>query len=432
MGEEKREGREELRVGNLACDTHIFVVFLSLFTIFTLFTLISCPIFYSAFSLYYLTIMEMNKAAWLSAKCGLLEVKEAPSIAPTSHQIIVKNAAVAINPIDWCKQLMGNLMLSWIKYPFILGTDCAGQVVQIGDAVTRFKPGDRVLAHAIGMDPTVNNSSEGSFQSFVVIHDNMASPIPEWMSYEQACVLPLGLSTAACALFQKDFLALDKPGIAHPDYSNASDHPRKVVLVWGGSTSVGSNAIQLARAAGYDVIATSSPHNFEYMDRLGASTTFNYKSERAVQDITKFLSQKTIAGAIAIGNGSTEACIDILSKTSGTKFVAQISFPFPPKIPSTNFEFMSAVAGLVWSNIFIFIKSKVSGVKTKMVFGSTLAHNEIGSMIYQEFLPKALEEGRFLPAPDHIVVGNGLERIQEAMNRHMHEGVSAGKYVVTI
>lgn len=323
-------------------------------------------------------------------------------------------------------------MLSWIKYPFILGTDCAGTVVQIGDAVTRFKIGDRVLAHAIGMDPTVNKSAEGAFQKFVAIQDNMVSQIPEWMAYEEACVVPLGLSTAACALFQKDFLALDKPGTAHPDDLNVPNHPRKVVLVWGGSTSVGCNAIQLAKAAGYDVIATSSPHNFEYMHMLGASTTFSYKSETVVQDITKVLSQKTVAGAIAIGNGSTEACMDILSKTRGTKFVTQVSFPFPPKIPSTNAEFIRALAGLLWSNIFIFIKSKISGVKTKIVFGSALAHNEVGEMIYQDFLPDALNEKRFLPAPNPIVVGNGLERIQEAMNRHMHQAASAGKYVVTI
>ncbi|CAG8323998.1 unnamed protein product [Penicillium salamii] len=376
--------------------------------------------------------MDLNEAAWLPAKCAPLQVKQAPFTAPAAHQIVVKNAAVAINPVDWCKQLMGNMMFSFVKYPFILGNDCAGTVAQVGDAVSRFKIGDRVLAHAIGMDPNVNQPTEGAFQKFAIIRDNMAALIPEWMSFEEACVLPLGLSTAACALFQKDFLALNNPDIANLGTLDAPDSPREVLLVWGGASSVGSNAIQLAKAAGYEVIATASPHNFDYIHKLGANEAFNYQSETVVKDIIEALADKKVAGAIAIGNGSAEACIDILSRTRGNKFVVQISFKFPPKVPSTAFGFVHAMAGLVWSNIAIFLKSKISGVKTNMVFGSTLAHNEVGNLIYRDFLPGALEEKKYQAAPKAVLVGNGLEQIQEAMNRHMNTGASAEKYVVSI
>jgi NADPH:quinone reductase-like Zn-dependent oxidoreductase len=65
---------------------------------------------------------------------------------------------------------------------------------------------------------------------------------------------------------------------AIPDRSAGMRHPvadaaptGQTVLVWGGSTSVGSNAIQLAVAAGYEVITMSSPRNFEYVTPLGAS-----------------------------------------------------------------------------------------------------------------------------------------------------------------
>lgn len=84
IGEERE--REESRVENLPrCDTLILEGFVPLaFTLCShsspslLYSL--CSIFYSGFALFYLTIiMETNKAAWLSAKCGLLEVKEAPS-----------------------------------------------------------------------------------------------------------------------------------------------------------------------------------------------------------------------------------------------------------------------------------------------------------------------------------------------------------------
>jgi NADPH:quinone reductase-like Zn-dependent oxidoreductase len=57
--------------------------------------------------------------------------------------IVVRNHAVAINPIDWIKEVAGDAVFNWIKYPFILGCDSAGEVVEVGSAVTRFKVGDR-------------------------------------------------------------------------------------------------------------------------------------------------------------------------------------------------------------------------------------------------------------------------------------------------
>jgi NADPH:quinone reductase-like Zn-dependent oxidoreductase len=72
------------------------------------------------------------------------------------------------------------------------------------------------------------------------------------------------MSTAACGLFQEDHLALQR--------SSALPKPTsKTLLVWGGSTSVGSNAIQLAVAAGYEVFTTASPKNFDYVKKLGAA-----------------------------------------------------------------------------------------------------------------------------------------------------------------
>jgi NADPH:quinone reductase-like Zn-dependent oxidoreductase len=106
----------------------------------------------------------------------------------------------------------------------------------------------------------------------------MNSPISSSMPYEKACVLPLCLSAAACGLLQKDFLALD--------YPTTSPRPNgKTVLVWRGFTSVGSNAIQLAIAAGHEVITTASLKNFDYVRVLGAVGAFDYRSTAVVKDI---------------------------------------------------------------------------------------------------------------------------------------------------
>ncbi|KAJ5780361.1 hypothetical protein N7457_005521 [Penicillium paradoxum] len=373
-------------------------------------------------------MLASNQAAWLSSKSARpLKVGLAPYTNPHGNEIVVKNGAVAVNRLEWTKQLMGNMASRWMKYPFVLGNDCAGEVVQIGDDVSRFKIGDRVLAHALSMDPAVNKSSEGAFQKYTVIRDNMAALIPDWMSYEEACVVPLGLSTAASALFQKDYLALKLP-----DASAApSDSTPEVVLVWGGSTSVGSNAIQLAIAAGYEVVTTCSPTNFDYVSSLGAYHVFDYHSKATIQQIVNIMRNKAVAGAIAIGKGSTEACIEILAKTNGSKFVAQASSLSFETIPTTTFGIVRAMGAWVWSRITIFIKSKLRGVKTKLIVGTSLAHNEVGASIYSQFLPGALENGGFIAAPRAFVVGKGLGDIQKAFDFHM-QGVSAQKIVVSL
>jgi NADPH:quinone reductase-like Zn-dependent oxidoreductase len=87
-----------------------------------------------------------------------------------------------------------------------------------------------------------------------VLLEDMTSQIPDDLSFEQAAVLPLGLSTAVSGLFLKDQLGLQLPA------ADKGEERGKTVLIWGGSTSVGSNAIQLAVATGYEVITVCIIH----------------------------------------------------------------------------------------------------------------------------------------------------------------------------
>ena len=100
----------------------------------------------------------------------------------------------------------------------------------------------------------------------------MASEIPDSISFESAAVIPLGLSTAPAGLFQDDFLKLQFPTV--PPQKQTGN----TLLIWGGASSVGSNAIQLAIAAGYQVVTTASPKNFEYVKKLGASAVYDYNA----------------------------------------------------------------------------------------------------------------------------------------------------------
>jgi len=368
-----------------------------------------------------------NTAAWLVAKYAKLEVKPAPYTAPRENEIVVKNHAVAINPLDWMKQVGGNFMYGWLKYPFVLGSDLAGEVVEVGAGVSRFRIGDRVIGQALGMDKKRNRSAEGAFQEYTVLLAHMVAPIPDSLPYESAAVLPLGLSTAACGLFEKDQLALNHP--------SANAQPTgKTLLIWGGSTSVGSNAIQLAVAAGYEVITTCSPRNFDYVKKLGASQAFDYNSPTVVADISKAFQGKTSAGALAIGQGSTEACLDILPACQGNKFVSIASFPidfqqFTQGLPILQFlRQVPKIVGFILSMLF---KARTRRIRTNFVFGTTLMDNEVSGLIYTDFLPRALVEGKFVATPEPHVIGKGLGFVQAALDAQ-RQGVSAQKVVVSL
>ena len=369
--------------------------------------------------------MPTNTAAWLVAKQQTkLEVKYAPYTHPREGEIVVKNHAVAINPLEWIIQVAGNIVYSWIKYPSILGSDLAGEVFEVGQGVTRFSVGDRVIGHAVGTDKKRNSPAEGTFQEYTVLLAHMAAPIPDTLSYEKATVLPLALSTAACSLFQKDKVALQ--------YPSATPQPTgKTLLIWGGSTSVGSNAIQLAVAAGYEVITTASPRNFDYVKKLGASQVFDYNSKTVIKDVINAFKGKTIAGAIAIGKGSAEYCVDIIHSCTGNKFVSMAS----PSVSFENFNQRRQLPGiilqLVSSNVALQVKSRLRGIRTKFIFGNSLMDNEVSKLIYEDFLPAALAENRYVAAPEPYVIGHGLEYIQVGMDAQK-KGVSAKKVVVSL
>ena len=366
-----------------------------------------------------------NTAAWLSTKQSPLHVGPSPYTPPKADEIVVRNRAVSMNPMDWIKQVAGDFLFNWIKYPFVLGSDSAGEVVEVGSAVTRFKVGDRVLGHAVGTDPKRNSAAEGSFQTYTILVERMASPIPADMSYESASVLPLGLSTAACGLFQKDQLALD--------YPSASAKPNgKTLLVWGGSTSVGSNAIQLAVAAGYEVITTASRRNFDYCKKLGASRVFDYKDPRVVPDLIEALSGKTIAGALAIGAGSPELCVAVVNACKGSKFVSIATYPITFDQPlGQDMPVLATVSRFLWFNVKLWLMTRLRGIRSKLIFGSSLVHNDVGRAVYADFLPQALAERRFVAAPEAQVVGTGLGAIQAALDVQ-RKGVSAKKVVVSL
>ena len=249
------------------------------------------------------------------------------------------------------------------------------------------------------------------------------------MAFEDAAILPLGVSTAACGLFQKDQLGLR--------YPSANAVPTgETLLVWGGSTSVGSNSIQLAAAACYEVITTASSRNFEYVKSLGASQVFDYNGPSVVPDIIAAFEGRTLAGAIAFGTTSAPACVRIVGWCQKrNKFVSigspPVSFESLADDSHGRFELLRLSRRLVTSNVALQVNARRRGTRSKYIFGTTLKANEVSAAIYRDFLPDALAEGRYVAAPKPSVVGHGIGDFQQAMDIQL-KGASAAKVVVTL
>ena len=316
------------------------------------------------------------------------DIREDPIPKLEDKQLLVKVHSWAMNP---CDAMLQDVSLPFIKYPVILGQDVAGTVEDVGAAAaSKFKKGDRVFGFSI------NNG----FKAYVTLGDTLAAKIPDSMSYTQSSVFPLCAITSAFSLFGKDFLALPPPSLT-PSSTGKS------LLVWGGSSAVGCNAIQYAKAAGFQVVTTCSPRNFDYVKSLGADKAFDHGSPSVIDDVAAELDKGTCGGIYMAAGKVAQAC-QVSAKSKQKLFVASSNPVMPGDAPE--------------------------GVEAKMTFGTggVEAFNEIVPITFGGFLAEAVAEGKYkvAPAPE-VVPAKGLEGIQVALDI-LKKGVSAKKLVVEV
>lgn len=338
--------------------------------------------------------MTSPHAAWLRAKGQPLEVGPSEMPTPGPDEVIIMNAAVAMNPVDHFMRDTGMLIKA---FPMILGSDVAGTVVDVGSSVSHISKGQRVLGQCIG---TVSSDpSRCAFQNYAITSAVVTAPIPDSMAFEDAAVIPLTLSTAAAGLYGTDFLALPLP-TAKPKPTG------KTILIWGGSSGVGASAIQLAIASGFEVVTTASPQNFGFCKTLGARAVFDHRNPSVVGDLVEELSKGSSAGAyICAGNEeATKNVIQVTAKLGGGFIAHAPLLPDNLDVPAT--------------------------VEIKFVWG-LINGMDFASAVYRDFLPQALESGQFKPVPTAKVAGHGLEGIQGALDM-LKAGVSATKLVVKL
>ncbi|KAK7914223.1 hypothetical protein PG985_011926 [Apiospora marii] len=338
----------------------------------------------------------MNRILWQDdvGVPGVIRERAIPTTDDLGdRKVLVKVQAWAMNP---CDSLLQSTALPFVKYPVVLGQDIAGTVEAVAPgsaAASQFRVGDRIFGF------TVNHG----FQDYVALDYTLMARIPSAdMPYRDAVVFGLCATTSSFSLFGRDYLLLDFPKLDAPKKG-------KSLLVWGGSSAAGSNAIQMATGAGYDVITTCSPRNFDYVRNLGAVKAFDYNSPTVIQDVVAELDKGVCAGIYMAAGSNAAACqVSAASKQKFDKLFVASSNPIAPNdIPE--------------------------GVEAKFTFG-----NGTGAEIFAETLPATF--GRYLPEalaagvykiapPPQVVNRKGLEGIQEALDA-LKDGVSAVKLVV--
>ncbi|KAH7144329.1 chaperonin 10-like protein [Dactylonectria estremocensis] len=339
----------------------------------------------------------------------VLDKRETPSPGP--GEVLIRNHAIAVNPIDWKRKVSGFMIQS---FPAILGADVSGIVVEVGPSVTVVKPGDRVFA--LSHSFSTGNNDHAAYQEYTIVQAAATTLMPQSMSFQQGATLPTAVGTAAMALF--DVLDFPRPALGSgknkptSTVSESFGGSPPTILVWGGASTFGSLTIQMARLAGLTVFATASERHHEYLRSLGASVLVDYHSPNAVDGL--------LAAANHAGSEISYA-VDAISSEDTLASVVQLL----SRSPSTTKK-------LVHTSPWPESVSKPGHVETGWVRGDALAHRRQDLCVWlcNESLPGWLDCGDIVPTRYRVIEG-GLNGLQNALVE-LKSGVSGEKLLVEV
>ncbi|KXN83321.1 Zinc-type alcohol dehydrogenase-like protein C2E1P3.01 [Leucoagaricus sp. SymC.cos] len=208
-----------------------------------------------------ITVPSKQTALFLDGLQGNLTLGATNILTPGPGQLLLKVKATALNPVDWKSQKHGIL---YNTFPAILGTDAAGDVVAIGEGVTKFKIGDQVFCQGRF------TKEYATFQEYTLADEWHLAKIPTNISYDQAATIPLCLATAFVGMYNVIPYGI---GLVNPTTPTGQGHYKGIpFVVLGGASSVGQFAIQLAKLSGFSpIITTASLKHTSFLQSLGAT-----------------------------------------------------------------------------------------------------------------------------------------------------------------
>jgi NADPH2:quinone reductase len=190
-----------------------------------------------------------------------------PTPKPGRTECLIKVAAVDVNPID--TYIRAGTIPAKLSFPYIIGRDLAGTIIEVGPEVKHFKAGDRVWVTGQGVE-----GRPGTFSEFSAVDERWLHSTPADIKDEEIVALSLVAITAHLGLV-----------------THAKLKAGEILFVNGGSGGVGSSVIQIAKILGAKVITTAgTPEKVEACRKLGADLALNYKTDDVDARIKEFAS----------------------------------------------------------------------------------------------------------------------------------------------
>lgn len=333
---------------------------------------------------------------WMGKNFLELEDFKLPTLGP--KQLLTKVIAAAQNPTD---------IKSFDQNRFgpgaMLGCDICGSVEEVGTEVTRFKQGDRIA----GLLMQGQTTRPGAYAKHTIAEEGLSFKVPESVTSEEAATVPLACNTAWLALLSPYSLGIDR--------TKAKDVE---LLIWGGSSSVGQYAIQVAKLLGFQFATTC--RNRKVVESLGAEHIFDYTSKTVVEDIKKTLPNiKYVLDCIGTEESSTLASQTVV-EAGGKLCTIQ-----PGKRNTEN-----VADRLEVSDVLVFTAFYEELNYGKVTVAVRKEDRDLSHELYRN-LPSWLENGTMTPNKPRIVEG-GLEGVEKGFELYRSGKISGEKVVYRI
>jgi len=204
------------------------------------------------------------KAAVIREYGAAIEISDVSQPALLADSVLIEVHAASVNPVDGIVQAGYLKEMMPITFPFTMGFDVSGVVVEVGDQVSKFKIGDEVFSRPNGMQA-------GTIAEYAVIKEEELAIKPSNISHQEAASIPLVGLTAWQAMVTKGNLQKGQK-----------------ILIHAGSGGVGTLAIQMAKHLGAEVATTTSAVNAEMVKNLGADVVIDYKTQKFEEELSDY------------------------------------------------------------------------------------------------------------------------------------------------
>ena len=315
----------------------------------------------------------------------VLVLEEAPDPAPGPGEVLVRLRASALNHLDvWIRKGLPS-----VPKPRILGADGAGVVEALGDGVSGFEPGQRIVLNpgievGGGRIHVIGEHGDGTNAELIAVPATNVHPIPDGLSFEEAAAFPLVFETAYRML-------VTRAGLREGEW----------VLAWGIGGGVSTATLAIGKALGANVMVTSSSEaKLERARELGADATVNHATgdvKEAVKEATGGRGADIVVETV--GEATWATSLQVAAPGGRITVCGATSGPNPP----------AALHRVWWKQLSI--------------LGSTMGTGEDFAGAFE-----LVTSGRARPVVDTVLP---LEEIRAAHER-LEAGEQLGKIVLTI